>query len=155
MNCRSYYKCSSSKGCLARKQVEQSCTDPGMFIVTYNSAEHNHCKPTRRSSLAGTNRPKVTAHKSSSSDQDSSVTTPKDTATASPTTPLWSSIMLQQQPLKYEKNLDFVIEDTSGSTGISNQNECTVSDDFFVGLEDLDRLISESGFHSFPYQTYR
>lgn len=155
IKCRSYYKCSSSKGCSARKQVEQSCTDPGMFIITYNSAEHNHSKPTRRSSLAGTNRPKFTAHKPSSSDQDSSMTTPKHTSTASPTTPLWSSIIFQQQPMKIEEHKDSVVEDSSGSTAISNQNECTVSDDFFVGLEDLDRLISESGFYSFPYQTYR
>ncbi|XP_074355351.1 WRKY transcription factor 22-like [Apium graveolens] len=153
---RSYYKCSSSKGCSARKQVEQSCTDPGMFIITYNSAEHNHSKPTRRSSLAGTNRPRFTAHKPSSSDQDSSVTTPKQTSTASPTTPLWSSIMFQQQPVKIEENIDPVVEETSGSTAISNENESmVVSDDFFVGLEDLDRLISESGFYNFPYQTYR
>lgn len=83
------------------------------------------------------------------------MTTPKHTSTASPTTPLWSSIIFQQQPMKIEEHKDSVVEDSSGSTAISNQNECTVSDDFFVGLEDLDRLISESGFYSFPYQTYR
>ncbi|KAJ7952249.1 putative WRKY family transcription factor [Quillaja saponaria] len=38
---RSYYRCSSSKGCSARKQVERSCLDPGVFIITY-TAEHNH-----------------------------------------------------------------------------------------------------------------
>ncbi|KAL3818020.1 hypothetical protein ACJIZ3_003925 [Penstemon smallii] len=54
---RSYYRCSSSKGCLARKQVEQSFRDPGMFIVTY-TAEHNHTHPTKRNSLAGTIRQK-------------------------------------------------------------------------------------------------
>ncbi|KAL1069383.1 hypothetical protein V6Z11_D12G262200 [Gossypium hirsutum] len=31
---RSYYRCSSSKGCLARKQVERSCSDPRVFIIT-------------------------------------------------------------------------------------------------------------------------
>ncbi|XP_051151525.1 WRKY transcription factor 22-like [Andrographis paniculata] len=54
---RSYYRCSSSKGCLARKQVEQSCTDPGMFILTY-TGDHSHTQPTRRNSLAGTVRQK-------------------------------------------------------------------------------------------------
>ncbi|KAJ7570038.1 hypothetical protein O6H91_01G104400 [Diphasiastrum complanatum] len=38
---RGYYRCSSSKGCSARKQVEKSRTDPSMLIVTYTS-EHNH-----------------------------------------------------------------------------------------------------------------
>lgn len=38
---RGYYRCSSSKGCPARKQVERSHVDPGMLVVTYSS-EHNH-----------------------------------------------------------------------------------------------------------------
>ncbi|KAJ3686224.1 hypothetical protein LUZ61_015388 [Rhynchospora tenuis] len=54
---RGYYRCSSSKGCLARKQVERSRTDPGMFIITY-TAEHNHPVPTHRNSLAGSTRQK-------------------------------------------------------------------------------------------------
>ncbi|XP_038996248.1 probable WRKY transcription factor 29 isoform X2 [Hibiscus syriacus] len=54
---RSYYRCSSSKGCLARKQVERSCSDPGVFIITY-TAEHSHGHPTRRNSLAGSTRKK-------------------------------------------------------------------------------------------------
>ncbi|XP_057969045.1 WRKY transcription factor 22-like [Malania oleifera] len=52
---RSYYRCSSLKGCLARKQVERSRSDPDTFIVTY-TAEHNHAHPVRRSTLAGRNR---------------------------------------------------------------------------------------------------
>ncbi|XP_047342743.1 WRKY transcription factor 22-like [Impatiens glandulifera] len=52
---RSYYRCSSSRGCPARKQVERSHSDPTTFIITY-TAEHNHSKPTRRNSLAGTTR---------------------------------------------------------------------------------------------------
>ncbi|MED6173546.1 WRKY Transcription Factor [Stylosanthes scabra] len=52
---RSYYRCSSSKGCLARKQVERNHLDPSIFLVTY-SAEHNHPYPTRRNSLAGISR---------------------------------------------------------------------------------------------------
>ncbi|KAI5059534.1 hypothetical protein GOP47_0025853 [Adiantum capillus-veneris] len=38
---RGYYRCSSSKGCSARKQVERSRRDPSMLIVTY-TADHNH-----------------------------------------------------------------------------------------------------------------
>ncbi|KAK9064294.1 hypothetical protein SSX86_015674 [Deinandra increscens subsp. villosa] len=44
---RGYYKCSSSKGCPARKQVERSQTDPTMMMVTY-SCEHNHPSPASR-----------------------------------------------------------------------------------------------------------
>ncbi|KAL1826864.1 hypothetical protein ACET3Z_005276 [Daucus carota] len=41
---RAYYRCSSSKGCLARKQVERNRADPTMLMVTY-SCEHNHPWP--------------------------------------------------------------------------------------------------------------
>lgn len=48
---RSYYRCSSAKGCLARKQVERSHLDPAVFIITY-TAEHTHPQPTRKNSQA-------------------------------------------------------------------------------------------------------
>lgn len=40
---RSYYKCSSTRGCPARKHVERSLEDPTMLVVTYEG-EHNHSK---------------------------------------------------------------------------------------------------------------
>lgn len=43
--CRGYYRCSSSKACPARKQVERSRTDPNMLVITYTS-DHNHPWPT-------------------------------------------------------------------------------------------------------------
>nr|XP_043624567.1 probable WRKY transcription factor 65 [Erigeron canadensis] len=44
---RGYYRCSSSKGCPARKQVERNRVDPTMVIVTY-SCDHNHSWPASR-----------------------------------------------------------------------------------------------------------
>ncbi|KAG6469025.1 probable WRKY transcription factor 11 [Zingiber officinale] len=38
---RGYYKCSSVKGCPARKHVERAPDDPAMLIVTYDG-EHRH-----------------------------------------------------------------------------------------------------------------
>ncbi|XP_050365808.1 probable WRKY transcription factor 15 [Argentina anserina] len=38
---RGYYKCSSVRGCPARKHVERALDDPSMLVVTYE-AEHNH-----------------------------------------------------------------------------------------------------------------
>ncbi len=60
--CRGYYRCSSSKGCLARKQVERSHSDPSMLIISY-SAEHNHPWPSHRNSLAGSTRVTSSASK--------------------------------------------------------------------------------------------
>ncbi|XP_028771045.1 probable WRKY transcription factor 35 isoform X1 [Neltuma alba] len=45
---RGYYRCSTSKGCSARKQVERCRTDASMLIVTYTST-HNHPPPDRPS----------------------------------------------------------------------------------------------------------
>ncbi|TKY48948.1 WRKY transcription factor 69 [Spatholobus suberectus] len=48
---RGYYRCSSSKGCPARKQVERSRVDPTKLIVTY-AYEHNHSLPVPKSHSA-------------------------------------------------------------------------------------------------------
>ncbi|XWS18534.1 hypothetical protein CRYUN_Cryun32bG0052300 [Craigia yunnanensis] len=48
---RGYYRCSSSKGCPAKKQVERSRVDPTMLVITY-SCEHNHPWPTSRNNTA-------------------------------------------------------------------------------------------------------
>ncbi|XP_011076091.1 probable WRKY transcription factor 27 isoform X2 [Sesamum indicum] len=57
---RNYYRCSTSKGCAARKQVERSPNDPGIFVVSY-TGEHTHPRPAHRSSLAGSTRSKFSA----------------------------------------------------------------------------------------------
>nr|AFS64071.1 WRKY transcription factor 6 [Tamarix hispida] len=46
---RGYYRCSSSKGCPARKQVERSRASPSTLVITY-SYEHNHPWPTSKNS---------------------------------------------------------------------------------------------------------
>ncbi|KAL2494020.1 putative WRKY transcription factor 14 [Forsythia ovata] len=61
---RGYYRCSSSKGCSARKQVERSRTDPNMLVITYTS-EHNHPWPTQRNALAGSTRSQPSKNTSS------------------------------------------------------------------------------------------
>uniref|UniRef100_A0A0D6R4G3 WRKY domain-containing protein n=1 Tax=Araucaria cunninghamii TaxID=56994 RepID=A0A0D6R4G3_ARACU len=51
---RGYYRCSSSKGCCARKQVERSGNDPSMLIITYTS-DHNHPWPANRNNTSNSN----------------------------------------------------------------------------------------------------
>uniref|UniRef100_J3M3N7 WRKY domain-containing protein n=1 Tax=Oryza brachyantha TaxID=4533 RepID=J3M3N7_ORYBR len=47
---RGYYKCSSYRGCPARKQVDKCRNDASLLIITYTS-DHNHDKYTATSSV--------------------------------------------------------------------------------------------------------
>lgn len=70
---RGYYRCSSSKGCSARKQVERSRTDPNMLVITYTS-EHNHPWPTQRNALAGSTRSQPSKNNTSMKNSETSLT---------------------------------------------------------------------------------
>ncbi|KAL3635607.1 WRKY transcription factor [Castilleja foliolosa] len=141
---RSYYRCSSSKGCLARKQVEQSCTEQGMFIVTY-TAEHSHSQPTRRNSLAGTVRQKLPSHKTTINRTEIVIVEPeKPQESCSPTSPttLHQPLMFDQvnnnnngetRAIKgenhdeYDNCIDYIMSD-----------EFVLNEDFFSGIEEFE-----------------
>ncbi|KAL1543959.1 DNA binding domain [Salvia divinorum] len=42
---RGYYRCSTSKGCSAKKQVERCKTGASKLIITYTTSTHNHPDP--------------------------------------------------------------------------------------------------------------
>nr|XP_016492941.1 PREDICTED: WRKY transcription factor 22-like [Nicotiana tabacum] len=107
---RGYYKCSTSKGCLARKQVERNRSDPNMFIITY-TAEHNHPMLTHRNSLAGISR----HNKETNSNKTTSSSPVSSPATNSPAPE-------NQESSRDEK--EDIFEDEN--------------DDFFEGLEELE-----------------
>ncbi|KAI4303385.1 hypothetical protein MLD38_039025 [Melastoma candidum] len=113
---RSYYRCSSSKGCLARKQVERNRSDPGMFIVTY-TGEHNHPGPTHRNSLGGVSRQK----------QPSPASTPTSEITNSDSNVQQATSCSSQEEKK----------ESAGEQEMEEEWEMLTGDDFFVGLEGL------------------
>ncbi|KAK7839265.1 probable WRKY transcription factor 29 isoform X2 [Quercus suber] len=127
---RSYYRCSSSKGCPARKQVERSHLDPEVFIINYSS-EHNHSHPTRRNSLAGSTRSKFPTSKK------------KGKSSTSPTTPLMSSSIenefVQSTSIKIEELQQTTVQDNEG-------NDIVIPDldkELFPCVEDFDELAEE------------
>ncbi|KAL7233147.1 hypothetical protein ACSBR1_016894 [Camellia fascicularis] len=121
---RGYYRCSTSKGCLARKQVERSRSDPGTFIVTY-TAEHNHPMPTHRNSLAGTTRQKTTAGGGSGETHQPTCSSPVSPASVSPAI---------EKMVEDEDDDEFDVSDT------------VVGDDFFEGLEELTETFAGDRF---------
>ncbi|XP_073269687.1 WRKY transcription factor 22-like [Primulina huaijiensis] len=120
---RGYYKCSTSKGCMARKQVERNRSDPGMFIITY-TAEHNHPIPTHRNSLAGCTRQKPAAANPGSENPD--------TRSCSPPTSTPEDLSLT--PGKLESSQEELAEAEDDDLSVSDM---ALEDDFFEGLGDL------------------
>ncbi|KAG6791664.1 hypothetical protein NC652_001108 [Populus alba x Populus x berolinensis] len=147
---RSYYRCSSLKGCLARKQVERSSTDPSIFIITY-TAEHSHAHPTRRSSLAGSTRikraaipigttPSIEPTMPTIKDQRS----PNFDGLISPATPSMTSIddeFVQNLSIKNEELLDQgqILEENESTENFVP--DIVFSDDLFPTLEDLEGFL--------------
>ncbi|KAK9155286.1 hypothetical protein Sjap_002766 [Stephania japonica] len=109
---RGYYRCSSSKGCSARKQVERSRTDPNMLVITYTS-EHNHPWPTQRNALAGSTR---TQPPKSNHNATASKTTSSPTSSQTP-----KSTNLKEEP---KENTTTIIGNNNNN---NNDNESTTS----------------------------
>ncbi|XP_031247556.1 probable WRKY transcription factor 14 [Pistacia vera] len=162
---RGYYRCSSSKGCSARKQVERSRTDPNMLVITYTS-EHNHPWPTQRNALAGSTRSqpsKNNAAKSSGSQPQNSTNNTKEEAkensnddTLSPVVGASSSASVKEEVEEMEKPFEM---DQNGefSEGFSQIYKPALPDqsnqsheDFFADLGEIEadplNLLFSHGF---------
>ncbi|KAK8584640.1 hypothetical protein V6N13_138595 [Hibiscus sabdariffa] len=143
---RGYYRCSSSKGCSARKQVERSRTDPNMLVITYTS-EHNHPWPTQRNALAGSTRsqpskpnnaskinPKDEELKENSNDASSPTNAAAATSTA--------SASAKEESDDTEKQLE--MEDADGipqnytPASIPLPPDSQQADDFFAELDEIE-----------------
>ncbi|KAL3522917.1 hypothetical protein ACH5RR_015751 [Cinchona calisaya] len=149
---RGYYRCSSSKGCSARKQVERSRTDPNMLVITYTS-EHNHPWPTQRNALAGSTRSQPAKNgstsKTSTSSQAQKATTLKDEEREKQpenvSSPIITGSSNASQPVKEEmEDLDKQMEmddvqfdgfPQSYKPALPDSNH---SEDFFADLGELE-----------------
>ncbi|XP_027336872.1 WRKY transcription factor 22-like [Abrus precatorius] len=126
---RGYYRCSSSKGCLARKQVERNRSDPTMFIVTY-TGEHNHPAPTHRNSLAGSTRQKPQTKPISPAASGVEEEVVAQLSAKSESTEDMEDLMIDDD----EEQNEFVLSDM------------VVTDDFFEGLEEFTGSIATDTF---------
>ncbi|XP_074573713.1 WRKY transcription factor 22-like [Curcuma longa] len=145
---RGYYRCSSSKDCTARKQVERSRTDPEAFIVTY-TGEHKHPKPTHRNSLAGSTRPKLPTTPAANHE---AIASPLSTIAALellPTPRLSDSILLRRnkcgdEGVEEEEEEEIEMEDEEEA------GELLVEDMEMMGEDDLLFMSSEEGTGGSP-----
>ncbi|XP_028774855.1 probable WRKY transcription factor 29 isoform X2 [Neltuma alba] len=126
---RSYYRCSSSKGCLARKQVERSHLDPEVFIVTYTAEHSDHHPPrssrkTRHSNIP----PETTQHTSS---------------------PLEDSIE-EDEPIVSSGSSQRLNKDADIGQIVTDQNILT-NGDWFPSIDELDGLSQEFALDGYLY----
>ncbi|WOK99046.1 hypothetical protein Cni_G07758 [Canna indica] len=128
---RGYYRCSSSKGCSARKQVERSRTDPNMLVITYTS-EHNHPWPTQRNALAGSTR----SHSSKNAAAAAAFTT------ASPL-PKEESVQAKRNLVKEEDDVDeeLLAASKPEEKAAVNQSTPAAEDD------ELDRILQYQSYY--------
>lgn len=151
--CRGYYKCSTSKSCSAKKQVEICRTDSSMLIITYTST-HNHPDPNL--SKQPKNGPKsdlvTTTHElDQKNEEQKPVATPMDDENATiendnyryiqtpeNETPLMTlnleNTFFEEEPLSYPDLMKFSASKTE-------------ENDFYDELEELP--MSSSSFKSF------
>ncbi|KAG6715457.1 probable WRKY transcription factor 27 [Carya illinoinensis] len=140
---RNYYRCSSSKGCPARKQVERSNIDPNIFIVTY-TGDHSHPRPTHRNSLSGSTRNKCSASGVKSTDKDNSgspitanaasCSSPQSTTSLSPTTQI--TVQTDEEAVITNKNSN---EDNKVMVDANNKEREEMADDADDDVDDDDQ----------------
>ncbi|KAF2315256.1 hypothetical protein GH714_038599 [Hevea brasiliensis] len=140
---RSYYRCSSSKGCLARKQVERNRSEPGMFIVTY-TGEHNHPAPTHRNSLAGSTRQKTPTAQTVTASESDKPSPPAKPTCSSPATSVDDELLPQSTNTESREEKDTMEDDEEDE--FDGFSDMAVSDDFFAGLEELTDPVTGDHF---------
>lgn len=127
---RGYYRCSSSKGCPARKQVERSRVDPTKLVITYafdhnhqlpasKSHHHHHNSPPSSAAIASvTTTPAAAADSSPGSTTTSSSTSSGDlTTAATPSSPSPAAVFASQPELELGGDSLMMIKPCIGDFG--------------------------------------
>ncbi|KAE8670516.1 putative WRKY transcription factor 14 [Hibiscus syriacus] len=135
---RGYYRCSSSKGCSARKQVERSRTDPNMLVITYTS-EHNHPWPIQKNVLAGSTRSQPSKANASSSTGSKigspSNSQPQNTIKETNNNNSTSTSVKEEQEIEdIEKHID----DNQTYIPALPESQQQTDQDFFADLDELE-----------------
>ncbi|XP_073032687.1 WRKY transcription factor 22-like [Primulina eburnea] len=147
---RNYYRCSTSKGCAARKQVEQSPNDSNIFIVSY-TGEHTHPRPTHRSSLAGIIRNKISPAAAASTNKNItpllpnallSSSSPGSVLGFSPNTPLPAGESVAQDDVAAA-----VREEVDGGGYEDEENDADITSDSMNDEEDFFTVFQDSDDH--------
>ncbi|CAI9762439.1 unnamed protein product [Fraxinus pennsylvanica] len=100
---RNYYRCSTSKGCAARKHVEINPTDPDLFVVS-DFGEHTHPRPNQRNSFSRSTRTRLISPATTSSEPSTNTNIPIGLPNSSSSSPASSSSFSPNTPLVEGQN---------------------------------------------------
>lgn len=131
---RGYYRCSSSRGCPARKQVERSRDDPTMLVITY-SCEHNHPWPAPRNSH----------HHHNNNNHQNAAATAADDAPSKPEMEISTPDPEPEQVLEPEAEAE--PEPTDKPTSVKVEPSLMPADDefgWFTGMDTMTSSLLES-----------
>ncbi|KAK0581895.1 hypothetical protein LWI29_019238 [Acer saccharum] len=121
---RGYYRCSTSKGCSAKKQVERSRADSSMLIITYTSSHNHPCPDLHTTTTNLTKQPKEPQTQTQTTEEEE------------PTTPKQEQ---QQQPQEDQGQQ----EDQENQPIMSNNDEEDRSQDQFHYLQSPIRCSTQ------------
>ena len=141
---RSYYRCSSSKGCLVRKQVERNPQNPEKFTITYTN-EHNHELPTRRNSLAGSTRAKSSQTKPAVTKKSVKQVVSSPTSNPMITSTDVSSVAVQDMRVAETSTYQITVE-TKGTSNTLPSDLLSGTGTFPTCTGDFDELLSSHEF---------
>ncbi|CAF1711305.1 unnamed protein product [Brassica oleracea var. botrytis] len=141
---RSYYRCSSSKGCLARKQVERNPQNPEKFTITYTN-EHNHELPTRRNSLAGSTRAKSSQTKPAVTKKSVKQVVSSPTSNPMITSTDESSVAVQDMRVAETSTYQITVE-TKGTSNTLPSDLLSGTGTFPTCTCDFDELLNSHEF---------
>ncbi|PSS04400.1 WRKY transcription factor [Actinidia chinensis var. chinensis] len=154
---RNYYRCSTSKGCAARKQVEKSPADPNIYVVSY-TGDHTHPRPTHRNSLAGSTRNKFSSSTPKPTSGDSSAATKLSGDSSSPVSASsFSPTMMEGESATHVnvevKDDDDVAEMEEDGEDYDDEDllipNMVMSEDILKGFEELRGRFSGSNASDF------
>ncbi|XP_021750470.1 probable WRKY transcription factor 65 [Chenopodium quinoa] len=153
---RGYYRCSSSKGCPARKQVERSRSDPNTLVVTY-SYEHNHPWPISRNHHQNRHNNAAATATTTTSSTPTPENISTNTTMMSPTTSLnnpststnksslqpkienhANDTIFQQNIDHHEIHHDPLLPPTDELSWFTSDHQILENNEFFSNFNDLD-----------------
>ncbi|KAE8722990.1 putative WRKY transcription factor 65 [Hibiscus syriacus] len=127
---RGYYRCSSSKGCPARKQVDRSRVDPAMLVITY-SCEHNHPWPASRNNKSAAKQAAAAAAAAAAEEAE---------------TPTKCTTVVKQEPSTSQPDTEPESGMEDSFPGLTDDSILTTGDEFawFGEMETASSTVLES-----------